>query len=133
VLTVEGKAENVAGVTFASDLLRSEEEMVFADTRYRGVAKRSENTCNDVVWHVAMRRGKRRALGASKHARILDQNVRIKAQVRPKGGHAFPVVKRQFGYARVHYRGLAENTAQLRTLFAHANLWMARWALMNTG
>jgi IS5 family transposase len=80
-----------------------------------------------------MRPGKRRALGASKHARILDKIERIKAQVRAKGEHAFRVVKRQFGYVKVRYRGLAKNTAQLRTLFALANLWMARRALMNTG
>ena len=133
VHTVEGTAANVADVTVASDLLHGEEEMVFADAGYQGVAKRTENTGKNVVWHVAMRPGKRRALGASKHARILDQIERIKAQVRAKGEHAFRVVKRQFGYVKVRYRGLAKNTAQLRTLFALANLWMARRALMNTG
>ena len=133
VHTVEGTAANVADVTVASDLLHGEEEMVFADAGYQGVAKRTENAGKNVVWHVAMRPGKRRALGASKHARILDQIERIKAQVRAKGEHAFRVVKRQFGYVKVRYRGLAKNTAQLRTLFALANLWMARRALMNTG
>jgi IS5 family transposase len=43
------------------------------------------------------------------------------------------VVKRQFGYTKVRYRGLSKNTAQLRTLFALANLWMARRALMDAG
>ena len=40
--------------------------------------------------------------------------------------HPFRVVKRQFGYVKVRYRGLAKNTAQLHTLFALSNLWMAR-------
>ncbi len=120
-------------LTVASDLLHGEEEMVFADAGYQGVAKRTENTGKNVVWHVAMRPGKRRALGASRHAQILDQIERIKTQVRAKGEHAFRVVKRQLGYVKVRYRGLAKNTAQLRTLFALANLWMARRALMNTG
>jgi IS5 family transposase len=40
------------------------------------------------------------------------------------------VVKRQFGYAKVRYRGLAKNTAQVVTLFALSNLWMARKRLM---
>jgi IS5 family transposase len=57
----------------------------------------------------------------------------LKAQIRAKGEHAFRVVKRQFGYTKVRYRGLWKNKAQLRTLFAFANLWMARCALMNTG
>ena len=64
---------------------------------------------------------------------LRDRVERLKAQVRAKGEHAFRVVKRQFGFTKVRYRGLTKNTAQLRTLFALANLWMARRALMNTG
>lgn len=36
----------------------------------------------------------------------------------------------QFGFTKVHYRGLAKNTAQIVTLFALSNLWMARRRLM---
>jgi IS5 family transposase len=64
---------------------------------------------------------------------LRDRVERLKAQVRAKGEHAFRVVKQQFGYTKVRYRGLSKNTAQLRTLFALANLWTARRALMNTG
>ena len=35
------------------------------------------------------------------------------------------MIKRQFGYVKVRFRGLAKNTAQLMTLFALSNLWMA--------
>jgi IS5 family transposase len=80
-----------------------------------------------------MRPGKRRALSESDIDQLRDRVERLKAQVRAKGEHAFPVAKRQFGFTKVRYRGLTKNTAQLRTLFALANLWMARRALMNTG
>ena len=40
--------------------------------------------------------------------------------------HPFRVIKRQFGFVKVRYRGLKKNTAQLTTLFALSNLWMAR-------
>jgi transposase, IS5 family len=40
------------------------------------------------------------------------------------------VVKRQFGFVKVRYRGLKKNTAQLTTLFALSNLWMARGKLL---
>ncbi len=40
------------------------------------------------------------------------------------------VAKRQFGYAKVRYRGLKKNTAQLVTLFALSNLWMVRGKLL---
>lgn len=50
--------------------------------------------------------------------------------MRAKVEHPFRVVKRQFGYAKVRYRGLAKNTAQVLTLFALSNLWMARRDLL---
>ncbi len=42
------------------------------------------------------------------------------------------MIKRQFGYVKVRFRGLAKNTAQLVTLFALSNLWMARRHLLTT-
>jgi IS5 family transposase len=50
--------------------------------------------------------------------------------VRAKVEHPFRVIKRQFGFTKVRYRGLAKNTAQITTLFALSNLWMARKKLM---
>ncbi len=49
-----------------------------------------------------------------------------KASIRAKVEHPFRVLKRQFGFTRVRYRGLVKNTAQIVTLFA----WMARRQLM---
>jgi IS5 family transposase len=92
------------------------------------LAKRTENTVKSVAWHVAMRLGRRRALGSTKYDQILDRFERTKAQVRAKGEHALAAVR----YVKVRYLGLAKNTAQLPPLFALAKLWMARRALMNT-
>ena len=44
--------------------------------------------------------------------------------------HPFRVIKRQFGYTKVRYRGLKKNAAQVQTLFALSHLWMARRKLM---
>ncbi|KPX29953.1 Mobile element protein [Pseudomonas coronafaciens pv. garcae] len=41
--------------------------------------------------------------------------------------------KRQFGYTKVRFRGLAKNTAQQATLFALSNLWMVRKRLLAMG
>ncbi|WP_153017001.1 transposase, partial [Pseudomonas amygdali] len=49
---------------------------------------------------------------------------------RAKVEHPFRVIKRQFGYEKVRFRGLAKNTAQMVTLFALSNLWMARRHLL---
>jgi IS5 family transposase len=42
------------------------------------------------------------------------------------------VFKRQFGFVKTRFRGLAKNTAQLVTLFALSNLWMAHRHLLNS-
>ena len=44
--------------------------------------------------------------------------------------HPFRIIKRQFGPGEVRLRGLAKNTARVATLFALANLWIARKQLM---
>lgn len=46
--------------------------------------------------------------------------------MRAKVEQPFRVIKRQFGYVKVRFRGLAKNTAHMVTLFALSNLWMAR-------
>jgi len=55
---------------------------------------------------------------------------RLKASVRAKVEHPFRVIKRQFGYAKVRYRGIAKNASQVLTLFALSNLWMSRRRLL---
>ncbi|HCL14450.1 MAG TPA: IS5/IS1182 family transposase, partial [Pseudomonas sp.] len=57
---------------------------------------------------------------------------KAKAQVRAKVEHPFRVIKRQFGYTKVRFRGLAKNTSQMVTLFALSNLWMARRHLLTS-
>ncbi|MEB1722450.1 transposase, partial [Xanthomonas campestris pv. campestris] len=49
---------------------------------------------------------------------------------KPQVEHPFRVIKRQFGYTKVRYRGLAKNTAQVLMLFALSNLWMKRKQLL---
>ena len=100
---------------------------MFADAGYRGVAKREEAKDLEVDWHIAMRPGKRRALDPAREVdRLLDKAEQLKASVRAKVEHPFRVVKQQFGYAKVRYRGLAKNTSRLTMLFALGNLWMVR-------
>ncbi|MBL8357220.1 MAG: IS5 family transposase [Delftia acidovorans] len=131
VHTVVGTAANVNDVTQASALVHGEETDVFADAGYQGVAKREEVQGIKANWHVAMRPGKRRALDKdSPMGAVLDQLEHIKARIRAKVEHPFRVIKRQFGHMKVRYRGLAKNTAQLHTLFALSNLWMARRRLL---
>ena len=125
VHTVIGTAANVNDVTQGHGLLHGEEAVVFADSGYQGKAKRDEAT--GVSWHVAMRPGKRRALGGQTLlGALLDRAEKFKASVRAKVENRFQVIKCQRGFTKVRYKGLTKNTAQLTTLFAISNLWMAR-------
>jgi len=131
VHSVAGTAANVADVTQIDKLLHGKENMVGADAGYTGVEKRSEHADRKVIWQVAARRNtyknldKRSALYKAKR-----KIEKAKAQVRAKVEHPFRVIKRQFGYTKVRFRGLVKNTAQLVTLFALSNLWMARRHLL---
>ena len=61
---------------------------------------------------------------------MAERVEKMKASIRAKVEHPFRVIKQQFGFTKVRYRGLAKNTAQIVTLFALSNLWMARRRLM---
>ena len=131
VHTVVGTAANVNDVTQAHALVHGEESDVFADAGYQGVQKREETQDIDVAWHVAMRPGKRKALNKdTPMGAIMDKLEKTKASIRAIGEHPFRVLKRQFGYVKVRYRGLEKNTAQLHTLFALSNIWTARRRLL---
>ena len=113
-----GTAANVNDVTQAHALVHGEETDVYADAGYQGVGKREETHGMDVNWHVSMRPGKRRALDKSNALDVITDRIeKLKASIRAKVEHPFRVIKRQFGYTKVRYRGLAKNTAQLFTLF----------------
>ena len=127
VHTVIGTAANVHDITQATELLHGEETTVWADAGYRGIEKRPEAQATNVNWKVAMMPGKRRCLDRKNPiGALLDTVEQTKASIRAKVEHPFRVIKCQFGFTKVRYRGLMKNTAQLTTLFALSNLWMVR-------
>lgn len=128
--TVVGTAAHVADVTQAQALLSGEETEVYADAGYQGVEKRAENLALPVTWHVAMKRGKRKALPDTPLGELLEKIEQLKARIRSKVEHPFHVVKNLFRHKKTRYRGLDKNTKQLFTLFGLANLVLARkWLL----
>jgi IS5 family transposase len=130
VHTVCSTAGNVNDVVQANSLLHGEETDAFGDAGYQGANKRPDAKA-EVTWHIAMRPGRRQALDLSSPlAAMIDQSQQILAGIRAKVEHPFRVIKRQFGFTKVRYRGLKKNAAQVQTLFALSNLWMARRKLM---
>ncbi|WVJ85793.2 IS5 family transposase [Xanthomonas campestris pv. campestris] len=123
-------AANVADVTVTHTLLHGKEDSVFGDSGYTGADKREELQDCEAAFFIAAKRSVLQAIG-NKRERAREQRwEHFKASVRAKVEHPFRVIKRQFGYTKVRYRGLAKNTAQVLMLFALSNLWLKRKQLM---
>jgi IS5 family transposase len=65
-----------------------------------------------------------------RHKGVVDEKEWTKSKVRAKVEHAFFVIKRVFGFAKVRYRGLDKNAHRLSVACALANLFMARRHLL---
>lgn len=130
VHTVVTTAANEADVTVVDELLHGKETEVHADAGYTGAEKRVQR--KKLTWKIAEKRGKIKAMPEGGEKRRLQATEKAKASIRSRVEHPFRVIKRQFGYVKVRFRGLAKNTAQVMTLFALSNLWMARKQLMSS-
>ncbi len=135
VHTVTTTAANAHDITQAHALLHGQEDVVFADSGYRGVHKREDIQAQhpDVDWQIAMMPGQRKALDQSQPVNALKEQLeKVKARIRAKVEHPFRVIKCQFGHRKVRYRGLAKNTSQLLVMFALSNLWMVRKRILHS-
>jgi IS5 family transposase len=110
------------------NLLREDDQMVFGDAGYaRDEYKRGARALG-IVWRVQDKAKPKGSRGAT-----LRQPKETQSE---KFGHPgacralFRIVKRQFGYTKVRYRGLAKNTAQVMVLIGLANLYALRRRLV---
>ena len=107
------------------ELLHGDETSVWADKAYVSAEREDAFAGPDKFWGV-MRKAPR---GGTLHP--IDEHInRLIAKVRSRVEHPFRVLKRQFGYIKTRYRGLAKNRAQLFSLFALGNLYQVRKRLM---
>lgn len=131
VHTVTTTAANAGDVTEIAKLLHGREKAVYGDSGYRGAEKRVKAK-RGRRFYIAEQRSKVKAIQDAKLRELTEQIEHVKASIRSAVEHPFRVVKRQFGYRKARYRGLAKNHGQVVTLFAMANLWMARKRLLAT-
>ena len=131
VHTVTGTAANVSDIRQTHALLHGKEKRVYADAGYLGVDKREEIP-SGISWHIAQRRGKIKQMAEGTLKELAQRVEKLKAQIRSRVEHPFHIIKNLFRYRKVRYRGLHKNTCQLQTLFALANLLIAKRPLMST-
>lgn len=124
VHTVTATAANVHDLDETANLVRDDDEVVYTDAGYQGVEKRPDITSDahlsGVEFRVAARKGRLAKL--ADHDRQAESR---QAGVRAKVEHPFLIVKRDFGFTKTRYRGIAKNLNHLQVLFASAN-WLMR-------
>lgn len=124
VHTVTATSANVHDLEEAVNLVRCDDEVVYADAGYQGAAKRPDITGQEdlakIEWRIAARKGVLKTM--HDHDRAVESR---QASVRAKVEHPFLIVKRDFGFAKTRYRGIAKNRHHLQMLFASAN-WLMR-------
>jgi IS5 family transposase len=128
VHTVEVTTAKVPDGVMTEALLHGEEAIVGGDRAY---TRKDRNLMagqeDEPVWAFPFKRKQGENLPA-------EQALcnRMLASWRAVVEHPFRIVKRQFGYTQVRYRGLFKNAQQLYLLFALGNLYHVRQALQPT-
>ena len=109
------------------DCVHGAEEVIYGDKAYVSTARQQQAESDEVEWRVLRKATRGRKLSCA------DRSFNTKSnRVRARVEHAFGVIKHLWGYRKVRYRGLAKNAAQIFTLFALANFYLARHELRST-
>lgn len=129
VHTITGTAANVHDIEEAPKLFREDDHVGYGDSGYLGIEKRDEVKTDPNLSKIEFRINKRpssiKVNEKNYNGFNWDRHIENrKSSVRSKVEHPFLIVKRQFGYAKVVYRGIAKNLNRFHVLFASANLLM---------
>jgi len=119
--TVKTTTAKVHDAKMTDDLVRGDDTAIFGDKGYVSDKRKRAARANGVLWAVKDKRKRGRVLSSSQKKRNRKHGA-----VRAKVEHVFRVLKCQFGYRKTRYRGLAKNEAQMFSLMALANLYLAR-------
>ena len=131
---VQGRVHTVV-VTSASvhdsqmldECLHGDEQVIYGDKAYGDAQRQQDAQEEGVEWRVLRKAKRGKKLNCADHSFNRKSN-RTRARVE----HPFGIIKHLWGYRKVRYRGLAKNAAQLFTLFALANVYLARKELSAT-
>jgi IS5 family transposase len=112
---------NIADISEMPELLREEDEVVFGDAGYTSDSYKRGARSLGMAWKVNDKRKPKKNLSATQKKRN-RKNSSIRARVE----HCFRVLKCQFGYKKVRYKGLNKNRVQVFALLGLTNLYMLR-------
>ena len=113
-----------ADITQLPDLLHGEETTLYGDKAYYKADDKLNWECSG---------GKYRVNKSGKRSAKWDKINAARSRVRARGEHIFRVVKCQWGFTKVRYRGLMKNTTRILATLALANLYQVRYRLVRQG
>ena len=108
------------------DLLHGNEQRVYGDSAYASQKEMISSKAPNARDFTNQRT--RRAGGVVDE--VERSKNRNKSKIRARVEHAFGVVKRLWGFAKVRYRGLQKNATRAFTALALANIYLGRQRLM---
>ncbi|AAU92990.1 MULTISPECIES: IS5-like element ISMca7 family transposase [Methylococcus] len=123
--TVSVTPAHASDISQLPNLLREDDRLILGDAGYVNDTYKRAARQAGVVWGVALKARPKRRLGSAQKRR----NRKL-SSLRSRVEHLFRVMKRQFGYTKTRYRGLAKNAAQVFTLIGLTHLYLKRYALM---
>ena len=125
VIVTTGK---VSDYSMAEDLLHGDEATAHGDRGDADKTREPDRPRSDEDigprWFAPFKRGK--GCATTPEQKRLN---RLLAALRSAVEHPFRVLKRQFGYVKVRYRGLFKNAQYVFSRFALVNLYLARHAI----
>lgn len=112
VHTITGTSANVHDIDETAKFIRKDDEVVYGDSGYSGAEKREEIRNGKHLSRVEFRTNKRlSAIKVPDSYKGVNWDKQIenrKSSVCCKVEHSFLIVKKQFGCAKVVYRGIAK-------------------------
>lgn len=123
--SVVATSANVHDSQVLPDLLHGEETRVWGDSAYTGQKQAIANNAPRAKDFTQAKGSRNRKLTDEERARN-----RNKSRIRAKVEHQFGIIKRQFGFSKVRYRGLEKNAHRLFVACALSNLVVAKRTLL---
>lgn len=120
--TVTVTAANEADINQLPELLRDRDKVIFGDAGYTSDSYKRGARATGMTWCV----NDKRKAGHGNLSSAQRKRNRRQSRVRARVEHLFRIIKCQFGYRKVRYKGLAKNRAQVMSLMAMANLYLLR-------
>lgn len=128
VHTITGTAASVHDVSETEKLIREDDTVLYGDSGYLNAAAHMTSLSAERISAIDFRINIRPSsikMADSYPGIQWDRDIENrKSSTRCKVEHPFLIVKRQFGYCKTVYKGLAKNMNRFNVLFACANLLM---------